>query len=1030
MIPKTNMALGQLLAGTALLLAGRPTAGRARSLAGTVCALIVLALGALTLSEHLFNCDMGLDQLLAGEAPGAAGTASPNRMGPPGSLSLALLGAGLLALAWGRGAMAPYLGLAVCALNLFPAVGFLYGIGLFYSQPHLTAITWPTMTAMLAVGLGLVLARGESGPAAMLLRDDPGGALLRRLLPAALLAPLALGLLRIEGERQGLYDTATGTGGFVTVVVLLLSALMVGAAQGLSRADAARREVERQLRNQTELMDQAGEALIVSELGGVILSWNRGAEALYGWRAGDALGQGLHVFLRTEGVDVAEMDAQLERTGRWEGELIHTTREGRRVTVEARLTASRALDGRMLILESNRDITERKRAEEALRELTQRLTYHVDQSPLAVIEWGPDMRLVRWSGAAERVFGWRAEEVLGKRMEDFRWVYPEDEPQVAEVSADLQSGANRRRFSTNRNYRKDGSVVHCEWYNSSLVDGSGNLRSILSLVLDVTERRKAEEALAADLAATTRLQQVGARFVRAGQLADVLGEIVDAAIAITHADMGNIQLFDPQTSCLQIAASRGFEQPFLDFWNSVAEGRGSCGTAMRNAQRVIVEDVAQSPIFAGTPALEIQLGAGVRAIQSTPLIGHSGTFVGMLSTHWHVARRPDQRDLHLLDLLAQQAVDIIERARAEEALRESERRERERAEELAVVFEAVPIPVFIARDPDCLHLTGNRLADEMLRIPRGHELSMSGPEETKPRHFRALKDGRELRLDELPAQRAARGAQVKDFEFTLAFDDGMVRHVLGYGTPLLDDAGRPRGTVAALVDISERKRAEERIQASLREKEVLLKEIHHRVKNNLQVIASLVDIQANTLEDAGLRGLFQNVRDRVRSMALAHEKLYQSGSLARVEFADYTRSLLSYLARAHGSRETRVGLKLDLQPVALSVVTAVPCGLIVNELVTNAFKHAFCGRAKGEVATTLRTGPDGRVWLRVSDDGVGLPAGLDWRQSRSLGLRLIHLLAGQLNATVEVKVRAGGGTDFLITFAQSQPGQSGESKHA
>ena len=141
------------------------------------------------------------------------------------------------------------------------------------------------------------------------------------------------------------------------------------------------------------------------------------------------------------------------------------------------------------------DITERERAEEELRELTQRLTYHVDHSPLVVIEWGPDMRLIRWSGAAERVFGWKAGEVLGKRMDDFRWIYQEDEPQVAEVSADLQTGRNPRSFSANRNYRKDGSVAHCEWYNSSLLDASGNLRSILSLVLDVTDRKRAEQAL-------------------------------------------------------------------------------------------------------------------------------------------------------------------------------------------------------------------------------------------------------------------------------------------------------------------------------------------------------------------------------------------------------------------------------------------------------------------------------------------------------------------------------------------------------
>ena len=212
---------------------------------------------------------------------------------------------------------------------------------------------------------------------------------------------------------------------------------------------------------------------------------------------------------------------------------------------------------------------------------------------------------------------------------------------------------------------------------------------------------------------------------------------------------------------------------------------------------------------------------------------------------------------------------------------------------------------------------------------------------------------------------------------------------------------------------------EERLAASLREKEVLLREIHHRVKNNLQVISSLVDLQADLLQEPALRAVFAEMRDRVRSMALVHEKLYQSESLARVEFADYTRSLLTYLARAHGSSETAVALKLDLQPVSLPVQTAAPCGLILNELVTNAFKHAFRGRARGEITTALRSGPDGRVCLRVSDDGVGLPAGLDWRQSRSLGLRLIHLLAGQLIATVEV--RTDGGTEFTITLASEKP---------
>ncbi|MCX5684584.1 MAG: PAS domain S-box protein [Planctomycetota bacterium] len=166
--------------------------------------------------------------------------------------------------------------------------------------------------------------------------------------------------------------------------------------------------------------------------------------------------------------------------------------------------------------------------------------------------------------------------------------------------------------------------------------------------------------------------------------------------------------------------------------------------------------------------------------------------------------------------------DIHARKQAEEALRDSERRQREKAAELAALLEAVPTPVFIAQDPDCLHLSGNRAADELLRIPRGAEASLSASEDIKPRHFKALKDGRELRLDELPAQRAARGEHVRDFEFSLAFDDGVVRHELGYGTPLVDEQGRPRGAVHVLVDITERKRAEEALRQAR-------DELEHRV---------------------------------------------------------------------------------------------------------------------------------------------------------------------------------------------------------
>lgn len=198
----------------------------------------------------------------------------------------------------------------------------------------------------------------------------------------------------------------------------------------------------------------------------------------------------------------------------------------------------------------------------------------------------------------------------------------------------------------------------------------------------------------------------------------------------------------------------------------------------------------------------------------------------------------------------------------------------------------------------------------------------------------------------------------------------------------------------------------------LREYEVLLRDVHHRVKNNLQVIASLLGLQAEYVDDPRALEAFAESQSRVRAMALVHERVYQSSDLARVDLAAYVRDLAERLFVAMGASPD-IALRVAVEPATLPMDTAIPCGLLISELVSNSIKHAFPDGRSGTITVTLRRDGD-RVALTVTDDGVGLPAGLDYRQSESLGLQLVTILAEQLGATLEID--GSQGTRVTVTF--------------
>lgn len=220
-------------------------------------------------------------------------------------------------------------------------------------------------------------------------------------------------------------------------------------------------------------------------------------------------------------------------------------------------------------------------------------------------------------------------------------------------------------------------------------------------------------------------------------------------------------------------------------------------------------------------------------------------------------------------------------------------------------------------------------------------------------------------------------------------------------------------------EIEENKMAREQISASLKEKETLLSEVHHRVKNNLQIILSLLSLQSNATKDPKYSAMLNDSKNRIRSMALIHEKLYASKDLARINFRDYLKDLVQGLFRSYESISDRIGLKIDIGDIFLEIETAIPCGLIVNEILSNSLRHAFPEGRKGEIRIDLREIEGPEYDLVVCDNGIGLPKGMDVRNAGSMGLQLImNLSENQLKGRVEVHNDVG--TEFRIRFKENQ----------
>jgi PAS domain S-box-containing protein len=565
-----------------------------------------------------------------------------------------------------------------------------------------------------------------------------------------------------------------------------------------------------------------------------------------------------------------------------------------------------------------------------------------------------------------------------------------------------------------------------------------------ALQAEIVERRAAEYALReslAQLSKKNRYEAIISEVTRSVHQSINLQEVLENAVEvmsdkIDRVDNVAIYLVEGQQAVLK--AYKGFNDRYIERAGRIAYPKGITWKTIMEGKPRYVSDVDKDTIL-GPAGREL----GIKSYLSMP-VSFQGKTIGALILTSFEKNAFDEEELRLLEIVAQQIIAAIKNARQAESLQESkeelEKRVQERTLELSRKNEELRKEILWRVQAE----KALRVSEEKYRTLVEHTYDLIAETTidgrflyVSPKHKDALgyeaieligtKVFEYIYPDDLPAvmeefAKATKTISSGSAVFRFKHKDGNWLWLESTGKPYRTEKGEIRGVIASR-DITERKRVDEQIKESLREKEVLLKEIHHRVKNNLQVISSLINIQSQYTKSRKALEMFNETQNRIRSMALIHEQLYQSNNMAMISFSEYVQNLLANLFYSYDINPDAIKLKVNVDNIFLNIDTAIPCGLIINELVSNSMKHAFPRGRKGEIRVEMLAGNgmEGKsahpyFTLIVSDNGCSLPKDLDLRNTNSLGLQLVLDLVEQLGGIIEVDRNAGA--SFKIKFEE------------
>ena len=606
------------------------------------------------------------------------------------------------------------------------------------------------------------------------------------------------------------------------------------------------------------------------------------------------------------------------------------------------------------------DLTEHKRADEHLAYQAHLLANVND----AIVATDERFVVTAWNWAAEDIYGWKAEEALGQVVQELIPLELTDAQQAETLQAMAEHGRYRTQMST---YRKDGRQIYIEGTTVALHGEDGQVTGYVSAGRDVTERVQLESERDATLQA---LRESEERFRSIYSQSPIAIELYDPEGRLTDVNAACLDLF----GVANVEAVKGFnlfEDPNVP---------GDAKQRLREGQAVEYES-----------EFDFELVKKMDLYETTK----SGRcYVQCLITPWGAAAQGQSGFLvHVRD--------ITERMQADETLQESKNELQVLFDNMSngfayhkIVTDEAGVPV------DYIFLEINRAFESYTGLKRDHIIGKRVTE---------VHPGIEkMEFDWIGKYgKVALGGEPITFEQYFEPQDHWYS-IVAY-SPV-------RGYFAVTFeDITERVQADEQLRASLKEKEALLRELYHRTKNNMQVISSILALQAARIQDEQMLSIFRETENRIRSMALVHQKLYQSQNLSRIDLQEYVTDLVALLMQSHEASPDKIALVLDTESVSVLIDTAIPCGLVLNELLSNTFKHAFPGDRSGEIKIQLCRAQDGSIEIKVSDDGVGVPGDLDLRKSDTLGMQMVFGIA-ERQLQGQVTVETEGGVAWRIRF--------------